>query len=266
MPHMDFFKHCRPESSRTETMHLQMYRGDTLAFKAFIVDGEDAVDVTGGNFWFTVKRDINDPDTAAVIRKELGNGIQIINGPLGYLLVTVDPIDTIILNEEEAITYHWDLQYQDAFGDVQTVFIGRLTVLQDVTRFGAYTVGAVAILSVAVVTGANFVAGVNSVQDGFLAQNEIQSIHVTGATAGTFTLTVEDPNNVGVFETTTPLNWNATALDIETALETNITFIDDVTVSGAANLTLGAIDVEFVGLLVANLNVSRMAMDVTALS
>lgn len=130
MPHMDFFKNCRPTSSRTETMHLRMYRGDTLEFKAFILDGTDPVDVTAGYFWFTVKSDINDPDSDAVIRKELGTGIQIINGPLGYIIVTVDPIDTLVLNLDEATTYHWDLQYQDAFGVITTVFIGRLTIEQ----------------------------------------------------------------------------------------------------------------------------------------
>ena len=265
MPHQDFFKDCRPQSSRREVMHLQMYRGDTLEFKAFIVDGEDAVDVTGGYFWFTVKRDINDPDTSAVIRKELGSGIQILNGPLGYLLVTVDPIDTIMLNEEEAVTYYWDLQYQDALGVVQTVFIGRLTVLQDVTRFRSFSIGSVGIIAVAVVTAGNFVAGVNAVQDGFALQNEVQSVHATGVVSGTFTLTVEDPNNIGTFETTTAMPWNVSAAVLKSTLETDITFIDTVSVSGAASLDLGAIDVTFDGPLVANLNVSLMTMDVSLL-
>lgn len=263
---MDFFKNCRPTSSRTETMHLRMYRGDTLEFKAFILDGEDPVDVTGGYFWFTVKSDINDPDSAAVIRKELGTGIQVINGPLGYILVTVDPIDTLVLNIDEATTYHWDLQYQDAFGVITTVFIGRLTIEQDVTNFRAYNIGAGTVLGIGVLTGVPFVAGVNPLQDGFVTQNEIQTVHVEGAVAGTFTLTVDDPNNPGNPETTTPLPWNATGAVIEAALETDITFIDDVSVSGAASLDLGTIDVTFDGPLVANLDFQLMAMDVSLLS
>lgn len=266
MPEMDFFKKCRPASSRTETMHLQMYRGDTLQFKAFILDGTDAVDVTGGFFWFTVKSDINDKDADAVIQKTIGAGIQVLNAPLGYIMVTVDPMDTLLLSNEETVTYNWDLQYEDAFGVITTVFIGKLTVIQDVTNFRAYNIGAGAVLGVGIITGQPLVAGVNAVQNGTALQNEVQSVHVTGAGAGTFTLTVDDPNNPGNPETTTPLAWNATAAAIETALENDISFIDDVTVAGATDLSLGAITVSFDGAAVANLNFQLMAMDVSLLS
>ena len=242
-----------------------MYRGDTLEFKTFILDGEDPVDVSGGNFWFTVKQDLNDQDTSAVIRKELNAGITILNGPLGFILVTVDPPDTNNLNNEETVTYYWDLQYQDTNGIVRTVFIGKLTVIAEVTRQGAASAtGAVQIIGIAVLEGINFVAGVNDVQDGFIGQDEIQSVHATGTVGGTFTLTVEDPNTPATFETTGLLNWNATQAEIEAELEL-LTFIDDVSMSDAASLDLGAIDVTFDGAAVTALNFSLMTMDVTAL-
>ena len=266
MPHQDFFRYCRPQSSRRERLHLQMYRGDTLEFKTFIFDGDDPVDITGGNFWFTVKQDMNDLDTSALIRKELNAGITIVNGPLGFVLITLDPDDTNSLNNEETVTYYWDLQYQDTNGVVRTVFIGKITVIAEVTRTGQATdTGLVSLIGIAVLGGTPFTAGVNAVVEGWLGQDEQQSIHVTGAIAGTFTLTVEDPSNLGNFETTGALNWNATQLEIETELEL-ITFIDDVTMSGAANLSLGAIDVTFSGPIVTALDFPLMTMDVSLLS
>lgn len=265
MPHQDFFTDCRPNDNRTKISHLTMYRGDSLAFKLIINSGGTPEDITGGYFWWTVKDDMNDPDSEAIFRKELGNGITVLYPELGQILVTLDPQETIALQQEESKSYYWDLQYQDSLGIVQTVFIGKLTILLDVTENQGYIVGITSVVVTVDLQTSPIVAGVNNVTDGDgLTNNEVQSVHIDGATGGTFTLTIEDPNNLGNFETTTPLNWNATALDIETALETDISFIDGVTATGGP-LDVNPVLVEFDGALLTLLNLNLMTMDVSGL-
>jgi len=266
MAEHSFFLDCRPKDNRTKISHLTMYRGDTLAFRLILNDQGTPIDLTGGYLWWTVKDDINDPDTDAIFMKELGNGITIPYPELGQVLVTLEPSETIALQQEEAKSYYWDLQYQDSDGVVHTVFIGKLTILLDVTENKGFVVGSSGIIVTGQLQGNAFTAGVNDVTDGDgLTDNEKQSVHVSGAVGGTFTLTVEDPNNVGTFETTTPIAWNETAANIETILETDITFIDSVLATGGP-LNTGPVLIEFDGALLALLNVSLMTMDVSLLT
>ncbi len=266
MPHQDFFKDCRPQDTRSKVSNLVMYRGDTLSFQLFLTSNGCPLDISGGYFWFTVKEDINDLDSAAVISKELGNGINIINGPLGNLLITLAPADTDGLLIEESKSYYWDLQYQDSLGTVQTVFIGKLKILLEVTRNPGFNVGNFNILlSGSVDDGLAFVAGVNPVFDGDGFNSERQQVNVTGAIGGAFTLTVEDPNNLGTFETTTPIAWNDSAAAVKSALETDISFIDSVTVAGGPTLNVSPVLVVFNGPLIFNLDFPLMTMDVSAL-
>lgn len=134
MPHQDFFTDSRPDDTRSKVSNLTMYRGDTMSFKLYLKVDDCPVDVTNGTFWFTVKEYINETDGEALIVKTTGDGITILNAPLGQILVTLNPGDTNVLYINETTTYYWDLQYQDINGIVQTVFIGRLTIIQDVTR------------------------------------------------------------------------------------------------------------------------------------
>lgn len=265
MPHQDFFTECRPEDNKTKVSHLTMYRGDTLSFKLILSSSGSPINITGGNFWWTVKSDINDPDNKAVFKKELGNGITLPYPELGQVLITLEPADTLALKQEETKSYYWDLQFQDAEGLVQTLFIGKLTILLDVTQEKGYIVGSSGIIVTNSLQANPIIAGVNPVEDGDNdTVNEQQRIAVSGASSGTFTLTVEDPNNPGVFETTGPLNWNCTSVDIKAAIEL-ISFIDSVTVSGGP-LNINPITIEFDGPAVTLLNVSLMVMDTSLLA
>lgn len=268
MPSNSFFVDCRPLDSLRKTQNLEVYRGDSMVLDIVVTEDGEPRDLTGGFFWFTVKTNVNDTDGNAHIIKTLGNGIEVLNASLGQLRITVDPDDTLNIPIVEAKSFLWDLQFQDSTGTIVTIFKGRLKVKPEVTSDGGFVVGGVLpLLGVGNVAGFGIVAGVNPVQDGdnTVPQDEIQTINVDGAVAGTFTLTAEDPNNPGNFETTGLLNWNATQAEIETELEL-LTFIDDVSMSGAASLDLGDIDVTFDGAAITTLDFSLMTMDVSALT
>lgn len=90
---------------------------------------------------------------------------------------------------------------------------------------------------------------------GLAARNEIQQITVNNVSSGSFTLTYSG-------QTTTEIQFDGTASDIDTALE-NLSNIDAVTVTGGP-LTTSPISVEFAGSL-ANTDVALMTATTSSL-
>ncbi|MGM3307360.1 choice-of-anchor I domain-containing protein [Anabaena sp. WFMT] len=84
-----------------------------------------------------------------------------------------------------------------------------------------------------------------------VGQTEVQLINLGGATAGTFALTFD---NAGTLETTTDLDFDATAADIEAALEA-LTGIDHVEVEAVS----GGFEIGFIGNL-SNTDVELLAI------
>lgn len=134
MPHQDFFRYARPSDNVTKRSHLSMYRGDTFVLKLGLVQDGEQTDISGSSIWFTVKNDLQDPDSQAVISKTTSNGIEILNAELGYIQITIDPEDTIPLGLSETKTFLWDLQFENLDGDVQTLLYGKFTIMQDITK------------------------------------------------------------------------------------------------------------------------------------
>lgn len=266
----DFFADCRPAGKgRISESFLEMYRGDTLDL-TFTITKENGlpVDITGGFFWFTLKTDLNHSMAQAVIAKTTGDGLTVISGPKGQVRLILDPEDTLNIPVVETVTYYWDLQYQDPnTGAITTVYRDKIRINLEVTTGSTFRIGLVVpMLSDGAMAVAPIVGGVRPVQDGDgLTLNEKQDVIVDGAVTGSFTLTVEDPSNPGNFETTSAIAWNALDTDIKSALETDISFIDTVTVSGASSLDTGIVQVEFTGASVTLLNFSLMTMDVSSL-
>lgn len=134
MPHQDFFRYAKPQDSKTKISNLEMYRGDTFLIKLGLKEDGQPIDITNSTLWFTVKDNVNDLDSQALIQKTTSDGITILNAQLGYISVRINPQDTDVLDIKETKTFYWDLQYQNANGDIQTLFFGRLLVKQAVTK------------------------------------------------------------------------------------------------------------------------------------
>ena len=134
MPHQDFFRYAKPQDSKTKISNLEMYRGDTFLLKLGLKEDGLPIDITNATIWFTVKEYINDLDSVAVIQKTTSDGISIINTHLGYIIIRIEPQETDLLDLKETKTFYWDLQYQNSNADIQTLFCGRFTIKQSVTR------------------------------------------------------------------------------------------------------------------------------------
>ncbi len=106
------------------------YRGDTLRYKLTFknADTKEPIDLTGASVWFTLKENVNDPDSEAAIQVHTENHLDPTNGKTE---IVVPASET---NNLEIKTYFYDFQLVDAQGNVSTVMSGKVKVLPDITR------------------------------------------------------------------------------------------------------------------------------------
>lgn len=110
-------------------------RNDTWKFTFVFKDtNNQVIDITGLEYWFTVKENLDDTDGLA--------GVQV--GPFtanasdalqGQLDLTVSPSQTNL----EQKTYYYDLQEVNSSGEVSTLLLGRVKVVKDVTLSANYS-------------------------------------------------------------------------------------------------------------------------------
>lgn len=113
---------------------LVAVRGDTEIYDLTVATPSGAaVDLTGSDLWFTVKKRLTDPDPAALIRKETGAGITIADQVTnrGQAAIQLDPVDT-----EKIVpgTYYFDVQMKNVPGSITTLANGSIDITADVTR------------------------------------------------------------------------------------------------------------------------------------
>ena len=111
-------------------------RGDTwnLQFNMQDVNG-NALDVTGNQYWFTLKSDISLTDPQA----ELQYGPVAVpagEASQGIVKITINGVDT---NSLTPATYNYDLQEVESDGTINTLLIGKIRVKADVTRTAEYS-------------------------------------------------------------------------------------------------------------------------------
>jgi len=122
-------------------MGIDHYRGDSKTLELAVTDANgEPVNITNAYVWFTVKKDVNDEDDAAVITKATANvdggadaQLLITSGSLGLADIYLVPADTEDLNPPD-YDYHFDVQVKTAAGKVYTVARDSFRLLSDVTR------------------------------------------------------------------------------------------------------------------------------------
>jgi len=113
---------------------LRQRRGDTWKreFTVLQADEETPQDIAGATFRFTAKSNPDDADVDAVVVGTTGGGqCAITDAVNGVMVVTIDPADTAALSAPATLWF--DLQAQDAGGDVWTVAWGKLIVDRDIS-------------------------------------------------------------------------------------------------------------------------------------
>lgn len=119
--------------ARRPSNNFQFYRGDTKVFSLSFNTGDGApVNITGHELWFTMKRDINDLDSDAIIQKKhvFPQGEHSEAG-IGSLV-----LESSETGGFEPGLYLYDMQ-KVIVGTppvVSTLLSGRINILPDVTQ------------------------------------------------------------------------------------------------------------------------------------
>jgi hypothetical protein len=106
-------------------------RGDSWTFEITIQDqNNQAVDISSNEYWLTLKSNIDQTDNEAAL--QIG---PIAGGAGGVVIISATPLETEITPQ----TYSYDLQEVTSTGKVNTLLLGKVKVVKDVTRTADYT-------------------------------------------------------------------------------------------------------------------------------
>jgi hypothetical protein len=109
-----------------------LVRGDDWTLKLVLTSEGSVLDITGYTFWFTLKENVDDADPGAL---QVTATPDISTSPTeasqGIIYIKVPRADT---NNLSAKTYNYDVQQVDNSGNVQTLLLGKVKVVKDITR------------------------------------------------------------------------------------------------------------------------------------
>jgi hypothetical protein len=114
----------------TVNQNLQpLYRGDNREYNLTFtnINGE-AIDITNWKIYFTVKKNYNDNDNQAIIKKDITIHYDPRNGKTKIILLPVDT-DNLVPNR-----YYYDIQIKRGVEDIITILQGKILIKADVTR------------------------------------------------------------------------------------------------------------------------------------
>lgn len=109
-----------------------LVRGDDWTLKLVLTSGNSVLDITGYTYWFTLKENVDDADPGAL---QVTATPDISTSPTeasqGIIYIKASRTET---NTLSAKTYNYDVQQVDDSGNVQTLLIGKVKVVKDITR------------------------------------------------------------------------------------------------------------------------------------
>lgn len=106
-----------------------LYRGDSREYTLSFTDKNgEPIPITGWKIYFTVKLNYWDSDDKAVIKKEITEHDDPINGKTRIIL---SPADTENIKYSE---YYYDIQIKRATENILTVLAGRIKIMTDITQ------------------------------------------------------------------------------------------------------------------------------------
>ncbi|HNX02179.1 MAG TPA: BppU family phage baseplate upper protein [Candidatus Cloacimonas sp.] len=104
-------------------------RGDSFGRKLVIKEDGTATDITDWTIFFTVKKNRNDSDDVALIKKDIGND-EHTDASKGETRIALLPEETIALNGK----YYYDIQVKKDDGVIITPIVSTITFQEDVTQ------------------------------------------------------------------------------------------------------------------------------------
>jgi hypothetical protein len=109
-----------------------LVRGDDWTLKLVLTSDSSVLDITGYTFWFTLKSSVDDADPGA---------LQVTSTPSTATSPTEASQGILYINASKTLTdsltpgtYNYDVQQIDGSNKVQTLLIGKVKVVKDITR------------------------------------------------------------------------------------------------------------------------------------
>lgn len=105
-----------------------LVRGDDWSLKLNITSSGSPVDITGYTYTWTLKDNVDDADPGALQVTTTPSGSA---AALGQVILTASAATTTNIIPQ---TYTYDVQQVNTTGVVQTLLIGKVKVVKDITR------------------------------------------------------------------------------------------------------------------------------------
>lgn len=113
----------------TSSPTIEIIRGDDVALNLHFKDSDGVdINITGYKVYFTVKRRLNDSDTAALVKVDVTTHTTPVTGR------TVIPLVNTTTDDLAEGTYYYDLQLKDPDGLISSTKRGVFNVIEDVTK------------------------------------------------------------------------------------------------------------------------------------
>ena len=108
---------------------LELIKGTTKNYEIKFTKNGTAQDITGWTVFFTLKESMKDPDSSAIIRKDITIHED---ASSGISVIELTSTDTDI----DPGTYYFDIKYKDNESppNIGVLFMGRLKVIESVTQ------------------------------------------------------------------------------------------------------------------------------------
>ena len=109
-----------------------LVRGDDWTLKLVLTSDGSVLNITGYTFWFTLKENVDDADPGALqVTATPDTSTNPTEASQGIIYIKASKTLTNSLSPK---TYNYDVQQVDGSGNVQTLLIGKVKVVRDVTR------------------------------------------------------------------------------------------------------------------------------------
>jgi|TARA_R110000796_G_scaffold13720_2_gene44118 hypothetical protein len=109
-----------------------LVRGDDWTIKLVVNSSGSALNITGYTYWFTLKSNVDDADPGdlqvSVVPDVTGSPTEASQGII-YIKA-----GKALTNALTPGTFNYDVQQVDGAGNVQTLLIGKVKVVKDITR------------------------------------------------------------------------------------------------------------------------------------
>lgn len=109
-----------------------LVRGDDWTLKLVLTSDNAVLNITGYTFWFTLKENVDDVDPGALqVTATPDVSTSPTEASQGIIYIKASKTLTNSLTPK---TYNYDVQQVDGSGNVQTLLIGKVKVVKDITR------------------------------------------------------------------------------------------------------------------------------------